>query len=143
MNIENLRALRDVGNRILDEGLPLGFDTYECDTYACLAGWYKRLTPYECEPKTAFSESLERHFEITNDQREDLFGTDHYSHWLLREHGPTLYVMGGNEPGQRANEVLKSRLMYLDTLITEAESTPNVIPFPQVKHVERREIAYA
>lgn len=116
MNIENLIQLRQVGQDVLDrrDG-SLGFNKWDCGTYACLLGHYGRATNYHLWRGLSDGATLgpvyanaALHFGITARQARALFKGNIIIH---REAG---------SPSPEAYKELQRRMKYLDKLIARA-----------------------
>ena len=128
MHLENLKHLRVVGQKILDENLPIGFGDWDCGTHACLGGYYARFTAdFTLEdvssPAMMAGELLAQHFEIPYLDAARLFSPDIHRPWnrWANEDDQMVYLLTGNQPGARAVQLLQQRMRLLDDYIIEAE----------------------
>lgn len=106
MNLERMQALRDVAQDVLDRrSYDLGFGEWDCGTYACLWGHFKRVHP-------AIGYATDRYFEIDENMAHELFrAMPEYGDWKPKE--------TGNEPGDAAYAELERRIEIIDWLIAE------------------------
>lgn len=113
MNVENLKSLLAVGERLLafPRTYTLGFGSWDCGEFACFAGHYEREHHVGLRLNGYFgAESLAsvcEHFAISPQEAFALFQAERFD--------------AANRPGEAAYEELERRLVYLRDLIARRE----------------------
>jgi hypothetical protein len=120
--LQNLRALLDVGERIVASKRPFAFGAYDCGTYACFFGWYRREYPSANVSTNHSTEEALSHFGLTEKEANTLFEEVWSLTGINYKDSPADFIPSSKE----AYAELTKRLDYLRELISSRTPTHGI-----------------